>query len=444
MNPTQGLAGRHRFDRWGKKFFWFTNGVALGFLILLLGSIINTAFGSVAVEYAIRPEVLSEQPLETLTPTELAQILEKHAPGRIRVLIRDTLAPNSKTEFVRLPLKQLMPKATYPTELANNTINKLTTEQHLALLSDNLNQKKLATLVQEEVVQPKIVDSWTLWESLVENEEIQTEVAQTHPNADLRFQAWINWRFITSSISSSATTAGLRTALIGTVWIISITALVALPIGVGAAIYLEEYADKNSWLGQLIETNIRNLAGVPSIIYGMLGLATFVHFLHPLTSGAIFGVTDSNGRTILSAGLTLALLTLPVIIINAQEAIRAVPNSLREASYGLGATRWQTVSRVVLPIALPGIMTGMILSLSRAIGETAPLIVVGASTFIGVDPNGLFSKFTAIPIQIYQWTSRPEAEFKNLAAAAILVLFLVLFTMNGIAIYFRQRSRVRL
>lgn len=444
MSGALLLQKRHLLDRWGKKFFWFTNGVALGFLILLLGSILNSAFGLVAVEYTVAPSTLSEQPLETLHADELSHLLATRAPQRLRVLIRDTLAPQSKTAFVQQPLEQLIPKKKYPAEWKEKTINQLTVEEHRQLLRDNVSHAKLVQLVETEITQPHIVASWTTWESVLFGERVRAEALTEYPDATLRFRAWLNWRFISSSISSSPTTAGLRTALIGTVWIITITALVALPIGVGAAIYLEEYADKNSWLGQIIETNIRNLAGVPSIIYGMLGLAAFVHFLHPLTSGAIFGVTDSNGRTILSAGLTLALLTLPVIIINAQEAIRAVPNSLREASYGLGATKWQTVSRVILPIALPGIMTGVILSLSRAIGETAPLIVVGASTFIGVDPNGPFSKFTAIPIQIYQWTSRPEAEFKNLAAAAILVLFAVLFTMNGIAIYFRQKSRVRL
>jgi phosphate transport system permease protein len=207
---------------------------------------------------------------------------------------------------------------------------------------------------------------------------------------------------------------------------------------VGAAIYLEEYAKPNR-INRLIETNIRNLAGVPSIIYGMLGLAVFVRVLGDITSGAAFGVTESNGRTVLSAGLTMALLILPVLIINAQEAIRAVPRSIREASYGVGATQWQTIWHQVLPAALPGILTGVILSMSRAIGETAPLIVVGASTFIGIDPNGPFSKFTVVPIQIYQWTSRPELEFKNTAAAAIIVLLVLLLLLNGTAIFLRQR-----
>jgi phosphate transport system permease protein len=176
----------------------------------------------------------------------------------------------------------------------------------------------------------------------------------------------------------------------------------------------------------------------------MLGLALFVRALEPLTSGAAFGVTDSNGRTILSAALTMSLLILPLIIINAQEAIKAVPDSLRQASYGLGATKWQTIWNHVLPNALPGILTGSILAISRTIGETAPLVVIGASTFITVDPDGPFSKFTALPIQIYQWTSRPQSEFRNIAAAAIVVLLVMLLALNAAAILLRNRFSRRL
>jgi phosphate transport system permease protein len=178
---------------------------------------------------------------------------------------------------------------------------------------------------------------------------------------------------------------------------------------------------------------------VPSIIYGRLGLAVFVRALEGLTSGAMFGVEDSNGRTILSASLTLALLILPIIIINAQEAVRAVPSSLREASYGLGATQWQTIWRSVLPASIPGILTGTILAISRAVGETAPLIVVGASTFIVLDPESPFSKFTALPIQIFQWTSRPQDQFRDIAAAAILILLVLMLSLNATAIFLRNR-----
>ena len=217
--------------------------------------------------------------------------------------------------------------------------------------------------------------------------------------------------------------------------------LFSFPVGVGAAIYLEEYAHKERFLNRLIQTNINNLAGVPSIIYGMLGLAIFVRMMEFLTSGAFLsgGDTTSNGRTIISAGLTLGLLILPLIIINGQEAIRAVPNSLRQAGFGLGATHWQVIWHHVLPSAMPGVLTGTILAVSRAIGETAPLVVVGASTFIAMDPNGPFSKFTVLPIQIYQWTSRPQDEFRNLAAAAILVLLVLLLTLNASAVLLRNR-----
>jgi phosphate transport system permease protein len=212
-------------------------------------------------------------------------------------------------------------------------------------------------------------------------------------------------------------------------------------LGVGAAIYLEEYAT-DSWINRIIQTNINNLAGVPSIIYGMLGLAIFVRVLEPLSSGTLLGLTDpttANGRTLFSAGLTLGLLILPMIIINSQEAIRAVSNALRQASYGLGATKWQTIWHHVLPNAMPGILTGTILAISRAIGETAPLVVVGASTFITVDPTGPFSKFTTLPIQIYQWTARPQDEFRNIAAAAILVLLVLLLSLNATAVIMRNR-----
>jgi len=222
--------------------------------------------------------------------------------------------------------------------------------------------------------------------------------------------------------------------------------LFSFPIGVGAAIYLEEYASQGRWINRVIQTNINNLAGVPSIIYGILGLAIFVRALEVFTSGSIFGIAKSteNGRTILSAGLTLGLLILPLIIINSQQAIRAVPDSLRQASFGLGATRWQTIWSHVLPSALPGILTGTILAVSRAIGETAPLVVVGASTFITVDPDGPFSKFTTLPIQIYQWTSRPQDVFRNIAAAGIIVLLLLLLGMNTAAVVLRNRFSKRI
>jgi phosphate transport system permease protein len=302
-------------------------------------------------------------------------------------------------------------------------------------------QADLIKLVMEEVVKPQVLTSWNLVPSLFQRDSILREVADRYPEASLEFRSWLTLDFIQSSQSSTPQLAGIRTAIIGSLLVILITILFAFPIGVGAAIYLEEFAG-DSRLNRIIQVNIYNLSGVPSIIYGLLGLAVFVRGLEPLTSGSVFGFgagQTANGRTVLSAGLTLALLVLPIIIINAQEAIRAVPQSLRDSSYGLGATKWQTVWHHVLPASFDRILTGTILSISRALGETAPIVVVGASTFISVDPNSIFSKFTTLPIQVYQWTARPQGAFRNIAAAAILVLLVLLLTLNSTAIIMRNR-----
>ncbi|MDX1687821.1 MAG: phosphate ABC transporter permease PstA [Candidatus Promineifilaceae bacterium] len=307
-------------------------------------------------------------------------------------------------------------------------------------------QQNVYGLVVERVVVPDVVQTWSLVDSIFRRGEVLTQIAREYPGAQPEFRSWITPSFVTNPQSDKPELSGVRTAVLGSLWVIAITILFSLPIGVGAAIYLEEYARENR-INRIIQTNINNLAGVPSIIYGMLGLAIFVRAMQTLTSGVAFGAADpttANGRTILSAGLTLGLLILPIIIINAQEAIRAVPTSLRQASYGLGATGWQTIWSHVLPSALPGILTGAILSMSRAIGETAPLVVVGASTFITFDPDGPFSKFTVLPIQIYQWTSRPQHEFRNIAAAAIIVLLVLLLTLNATAVLLRNRYSKRL
>jgi len=340
-----------------------------------------------------------------------------------------------------------LPKETLIAILKNNVsaglVRRFESEQPLAERS----QAEVLGLVLERVVKPTIVGTWSLIASLTERSAIELEVARI-PNATLEFRSWLSSDFISRPQSSIVELAGVRTAIFGSLWTILITILFAFPVGVAAAIYLEEYAG-DTWLNRIIQTNINNLAGVPSIIYGMLGLAIFVRALESITSGSAFGVgtageTTLNGRTILSAGLTLGLLVLPVIIIAAQEAIRAVPRSLRQASFGLGATKWQTVWSHVLPNALPGILTGAILAVSRAIGETAPLVVVGASTFITADPDGPFSKFTTLPIQIYQWAARPQDEFRNLAAAAIVVLVVLLLALNATAIVLRNRFSRRL
>jgi phosphate transport system permease protein len=223
--------------------------------------------------------------------------------------------------------------------------------------------------------------------------------------------------------------AGVKAALYGSIWVLALTALFSFPLGVGAAIYLEEYAPKN-WVTRTIQTNIANLAGVPSIVYGILGLALFVRAL-------------GFERSVLSGALTLSLLILPVIIIASQEAIRAVPDSIRQAAYGLGATRWQTVSTQVLPMALPGILTGTILALSRAVGETAPLILVGAVSFIAFTPEGIMDSFTVLPLQIFEWVGRPQPEWRHLAAAGIIVLLAILLSMNAVAILLRNKYQNR-
>ncbi|MEM9266146.1 MAG: phosphate ABC transporter permease PstA [Cyanobacteria bacterium P01_F01_bin.13] len=222
--------------------------------------------------------------------------------------------------------------------------------------------------------------------------------------------------------------AGIKPAFFGTLWLMMVVAATSFPIGVGAAIYLEEFASDN-WFTRLVEINIGNLAGVPSIIYGLLGLAVFKRIMEPIT----------GGNSVLSGGLTLSLLILPVIIVATREALRAVPNSMRLAGFALGANTWQVVWHHVLPSAMPGVLTGVILALSRAIGETAPLIAIGAVAFISRTPSSLQSEFTAMPIQIYNWVGRPQAEFHQIAASGIIVLMVMLLLMNTIAIYFRNR-----
>ncbi|MCX6039850.1 MAG: phosphate ABC transporter permease PstA [Caldilinea sp.] len=304
-----------------------------------------------------------------------------------------------------------------------------------------LSKTDLVGLIEAEVLRPQVAASWSLTDSLLRRTEIEAAAAAM-PGTELIFKSWVTWEFLTSPQSSDPLHAGVRTAIFGSLLVTLVAFLLAVPLGIAAAIYLEEYNSGRSWFDRMVETNINNLAGVPSIIYGMLGLAVFVRFLGPLTSGLAFGVGDpstANGRTIVSAGLTLGLLVLPLVIINGREAIRAVPRGIREGSFGLGATQWQTVWSHVLPNAIPGILTGVILAVSRAFGETAPLIVVGASTFVVVDPSGLFAKFTSLPVQIYQWTSRPQPEFGHLAAAAIVVLLLLLVSLNALAIWLRNR-----
>ncbi|MFZ5652721.1 MAG: phosphate ABC transporter permease PstA [Bacillota bacterium] len=240
---------------------------------------------------------------------------------------------------------------------------------------------------------------------------------------------WVDWQFITGFPSRFPEKAGILPAILGTIWIMVLTMVFSVSIGIATAIYLEEYAPRNL-LTSVIQTNIMNMAGVPSIVYGILGLAVFVRALQ-------------LERSILAGSLTMTLLVLPVIIIASQEALRTVPESLKHASYALGATRWQTVRKVILPYAMPGILTGTILATSRAIGETAPLITIGAMAFVSFVPSGPMDGFTVLPIQIFNWTSRPQEDFRGLAAGGIMVLLTVLLSLNALAIFLRNKYQKR-
>jgi phosphate transport system permease protein len=239
----------------------------------------------------------------------------------------------------------------------------------------------------------------------------------------------LNLDFLSNFASRRPANAGISGALVGSIWLMIVVVPFSMVIGVGTAIYLEEYAKKN-WFTSFIQVNIQNLAGVPSIVFGLLGLTIFVRAM-------------DLDRSILAAGLTMSLLVMPVIVVSAQEALKAVPRQLGEASYGLGATKWQTIRNIILPAAIPGILTGSILAISRAIGETAPLIVVGALAFVNFYPSSIMDSFTVIPIQIYNWTTRPQIEFQEVAAAGIIVLLVFLIIMNSIAIIIRNKFNKR-
>ncbi len=403
----QRLNRRHRTGKFWYTVFRISTLVGIIALIALMINISDSAFGYVVMQYTIHPDelVMDGVPLEKQTVEQLEQTFKNNV---------------SKGLYRRFEAEGAF---------------------------ENPDHIDLLLLIEEWVLEVRVEESWGFWDSVFEPGKIKAEAAADYPDGELVMRSWLNWNFVISPQSETAIKAGVRTAILGSLWTIGIAILFSFPIGVGAAIYLEEYA-QDTPINRVIQTNINNLAGVPSIIYGMLGLAIFVRGLEQFTSGAAFGVledpTTANGRTVLSAGLTLGLLVLPLIIINSQEAIRAVPQSLRLASYGLGATKWQTVWAHVLPNAISGILTGTILAISRAIGETAPLIVVGASTFIRDDPSGPFSKFTTLPIQIYQWTARPQDVFRNIAAAAIIVLLILLLTLNATAIILRNRYSRRL
>jgi len=302
---------------------------------------------------------------------------------------------------------------------------------------------KSATLYRHlwrKVPKVRIVNTYPLWAKGRE------QGAESDSHLELHF--WLTPQFVVNPPSRKALESGIWPALVGTLWLMGLVAAIAFPLGVAAAIYLEEYAPDNR-LTEVIQVNIANLAGVPSIVYGILGLTVFVR-----TFGA-FGAEGKDiaflglrlhlplGRSVLAGALTMSLLILPIIIIASREAIRAVPDSIRLASYALGATKWQTIWHQVLPAAFPGILTGTILALSRAIGETAPLIMIGALTYVRWPPRGLYDQFTVIPIQVFNWISLPQEQFRHLAAAGIVVLLAVLLSMNAVAVILRNRYRIR-
>lgn len=235
----------------------------------------------------------------------------------------------------------------------------------------------------------------------------------------------IDWEFVMNLPSRKAEKSGIYTALMGSIWVLLLTTLIALPVGIAAAIYLEEYSKKNK-LATILEVNISNLAGVPSIIYGLLGLEVFVRILE-------------MGASVLAGSFTLALLILPIVIVSTREALKAVPKSIRDASFAMGASKWQTVYHQLLPASFGGILTGVILALSRAVGETAPLIVIGALAYVPFAPSSPMDEFSVLPIQIFNWITRPQHGFVENAAAAIIILLLITFVMNGIAVYFRNK-----
>lgn len=602
------LKMRHLWGKVGRVFYSLSVFIAILALVVLFLNVMNSAFGSVVTSYEVDPNSLAAdgRAIEALSAEELVTVLVEYQAPKMPVLVRNNLSVVPNEEFTASTLSQLYPNGQYPTGYADVTVNDiraLERPEMAAVFGEflllNMSRAELENLVLEEIVKLEVVEAWTLYDAIFNYEEIVAFHAVEYPEAELvRYQSWVDMKFLQSPMSSVPSQAGIRTALLGSLLMMLIVIHISLPLGVGAALYLEEYAKDNifarlpeymeaflakiplipnfvkkviiglSNFNAIIELNVRNLAGVPSIIYGMLGLVIFVRVLAPVTSGVAFGfnvevpsderisglITEAvdiefefneaseitgiafndyvtyqqtetlldvfrhygtpslmntgdltqieaeqkiaetlgiqivseissealdyteiqsgyvnfaetslsaeqfsllaqqltritsftiNGRTILSAALTLSLLILPIIIINAQEALRAVPYSLREASYGLGATKWQTIWRTVLPASVPGIMTGTILAISRAIGETAPLIVVGASTFLLTDPSGPFSKFTVLPIQIFTWTSRPQGEFQFIAAAAIIVLLSLVVGLNAIAILVRNKFSTR-
>jgi phosphate transport system permease protein len=464
------VQSRHQRGMRYRTFYFASLVFAVVALLILVITIINQAFGLVAVQYGVDPSSISEVPLEELDNLALANLLattdarnENASRNRMIVYLRDNLSAVASDAFTSTPARDALAGSQLPAGVEDIEVRNLTLAQVNEIAALNFSQQQLIDFLNNDILKLEVQRSWTLFDSVFNRAAIERNIDDEFTGALLQWRSWLNTEFITSQLSNVPAESGLLPALLGSVILVIFTMVVALPLGIGAAIYLQEYATDN-WLNRIIETNIRNLAGVPSIIYGMLGLAIFVNTLRPFTSGACFGLAEGyftleplftgrcfdntyaanlNGRTIISAAFTMALLILPLIIVNAQEALRAVPSTIREASFGLGGTKWQTISRQVLPAAIPGIMTGTILAMARAIGETAPLIVVGAATYISTNPSGPFSKFTAMPILIFDWTGQPDPQYRNIAAAGIVLLLALLLTLNSVAIIIRNRASSR-
>lgn len=368
----------------------------------VLISVLNSAFGFIALENAVEPEELvgTGRTLEDLSATELVVILEDR--------------------------------------LSSGLLRRLDSEVPIAERS----AADLRDLVEERVIDPTVVDSWSLFESIFERELVEA-FAEANPQMEIRFHSWISRQFLFSQQSTDPLDAGILSAIIGTLMVVGIALLLAVPIGISTGIYFSEYARK-SRLNAFLQLNVQNLAAVPSVIYGLLGLAIFVRFGAPLTTGAMFGSAGaSDGRTVLAAGLTLGVLVLPVVVINAESVFSSIPDEFRSACQAVGASRSQIVFFRLLPFVLDRILTIAILAVSRVIGETTPLIIVGAATVMAVNPSGLFSRFTALPSQIYYWSFNPQEEFQRLAAAAILILLVLSLGLNILLVVLRRRIQIR-
>lgn len=451
---------RQRIALIGRGGLFISLVIALLALIVLMLDVVNKIGGMAVYDYKIDPlTVVPSIPLEELSQDELLQLAKDNIPPEQLDEIPDEYGMALEEMSIDDLIGVIYNEVPNPDTITARPLETLADQELIEVLDNNitdarfaqLNEEKplesrsreeLIELIEDEVLLESVKQTWPLFPSLFNRAAIEEEIQAKFPGSEYGFHWWLTPKFLTSDLTTRPETTGIRTAIIGSVLVILFTILFAMPVGIAAGIYLEEFAGK-SRLSSLIQTNIYNLSGVPSIIYGMLGVAIFVRAISDFTTGAAFGVADPlpNGRTVISAALTMGLLILPLIIINTQEAIRAVPQSLRDGSLALGATKWQTVWYHVLPVAMPGILTGVILGTSRAIGETAPLIVVGAAAYLTTDPNGLFSSFTVLPMQIYTWATLPTDTFRNISAAAIVVLLVVVLLFNLTAIIMRNRLR---